>query len=572
MSSFFRSNPLFFWLLGGLLVVGGASGAWLYGQGEGPARQSAAVAENQEAENREAKAVEESAKQDSASGQQQEAAKPEEQQAAAQQEAAPRFDVLRVEKDGNAVIAGSGPPGSEMQIVANGQVVAKGKVGDGGDFAIVLDQPLPKGDYELKLRALTAEGKSMESGESGIVSIPQEGGELLAMVAKEGEASRIMQKPEGQSAGSEMKSEETQAAGAASQEAAPKKEEVAKAAEEPKQEELAAKADEAPKQQESAAKVEEAPKQEEAAKVEAAPKAEDAPKTEEVAKAEPQPEPKAESQPAPQAQPSIRQVQVDAVDVESGKVFVAGVGEPGRRVNIYLDNAYLGTVNIGAQGNFVLEAKGDLGPGTHQIRADQLAANGTDVANRAEVPLLHEVAEAPKAEEQPKQEQMAAKVEGAPKQVEMTAKVEEAPKQEETAAKTEEAPKQEQMAAKTEEAPKQEQMAAKTEEAPKQEETAVKSEEATVEERMAAKTEEAPKQEQMAAKTESGEAEPLRTNASVLIRRGDNLWRISRRMLGRGIQYTVIYEANKDQIRNPHWIYPGQVFTVPGADPQADSG
>jgi nucleoid-associated protein YgaU len=46
--------------------------------------------------------------------------------------------------------------------------------------------------------------------------------------------------------------------------------------------------------------------------------------------------------------------------------------------------------------------------------------------------------------------------------------------------------------------------------------------------------------------------------------RGDNLWRISRRMLGRGIRYTQIYEANVSQIRNPRLVFPGQVFVVPG--------
>lgn len=50
---------------------------------------------------------------------------------------------------------------------------------------------------------------------------------------------------------------------------------------------------------------------------------------------------------------------------------------------------------------------------------------------------------------------------------------------------------------------------------------------------------------------------------SVIIRRGDNLWTISRRTYGRGIRYTTIYTANKDQIRNPHRIYPGQVFMLP---------
>ena len=50
----------------------------------------------------------------------------------------------------------------------------------------------------------------------------------------------------------------------------------------------------------------------------------------------------------------------------------------------------------------------------------------------------------------------------------------------------------------------------------------------------------------------------------VIIQPGNNLWRIARVIYGRGIQYSVIYQANKDQIRDPHKIYPGQIFTTPG--------
>jgi nucleoid-associated protein YgaU len=50
---------------------------------------------------------------------------------------------------------------------------------------------------------------------------------------------------------------------------------------------------------------------------------------------------------------------------------------------------------------------------------------------------------------------------------------------------------------------------------------------------------------------------------TVIIKRGDNLWRIARSSWGKGIRWSTLYQANKDQIRNPHWIYPGQVFVMP---------
>ncbi len=50
---------------------------------------------------------------------------------------------------------------------------------------------------------------------------------------------------------------------------------------------------------------------------------------------------------------------------------------------------------------------------------------------------------------------------------------------------------------------------------------------------------------------------------AVIIRRGDSLWRISRRVYGHGMRYSTIYLANQEQIRDPDRIWPGQVFRVP---------
>jgi nucleoid-associated protein YgaU len=47
------------------------------------------------------------------------------------------------------------------------------------------------------------------------------------------------------------------------------------------------------------------------------------------------------------------------------------------------------------------------------------------------------------------------------------------------------------------------------------------------------------------------------------VSRGDSLWRISRLTYGAGERYAVIYNANREQIRNPNLIYPGQIFVVP---------
>ena len=48
--------------------------------------------------------------------------------------------------------------------------------------------------------------------------------------------------------------------------------------------------------------------------------------------------------------------------------------------------------------------------------------------------------------------------------------------------------------------------------------------------------------------------------------RGDNLWNIARAHYGEGWHHTKIFDANKEQIRNPDLIYPGQVFSLPKVD------
>lgn len=47
------------------------------------------------------------------------------------------------------------------------------------------------------------------------------------------------------------------------------------------------------------------------------------------------------------------------------------------------------------------------------------------------------------------------------------------------------------------------------------------------------------------------------------VKRGDCLWNIAKRFYGNGAKYTTIYNANRNKIRNPNLIYPGQVLWIP---------
>ncbi len=55
---------------------------------------------------------------------------------------------------------------------------------------------------------------------------------------------------------------------------------------------------------------------------------------------------------------------------------------------------------------------------------------------------------------------------------------------------------------------------------------------------------------------------PARINV-VTVQPGNTLWALARERYGQGILYVRVFEANKDKIRNPDLIYPGQVFQLP---------
>lgn len=63
--------------------------------------------------------------------------------------------------------------------------------------------------------------------------------------------------------------------------------------------------------------------------------------------------------------------------------------------------------------------------------------------------------------------------------------------------------------------------------------------------------------------TPSRQATTAPTTRTYTVVRGDCLWNIAKKYYGNGSQYTKIYNANRDKIKNPSLIYPGQVFVIP---------
>ncbi len=269
----------------------------------------------------------------------------------------PAFDVLRVEPDGSTVIAGRGQPNTKLEIRNGDTVVATADVGPSGDFAAVFDQPLAAGDYELTLNTKDGKGASKASEEVATVSVPKDGGgELLAMVSKPGEASRLITVPD--IGGKKAVAETAQTADAAADGAGGVAEAADKAAN-AAGEMLAAATD--TKTGTDTAGTETA-----AATPEAAATMTDA---------------------TTQAGGAKAQIRVSAVELEGDHMFVAGTAKPGALVRIYADDTLVGEAKADEAGRYVVDGPITLSVGRHAVRADVMSADGSKVELRASVPF-----------------------------------------------------------------------------------------------------------------------------------------------------------------------------------------
>lgn len=505
----------------------------------------------------------------------------------------PSFDVVGVEPTGETVVAGRSDAGAIVALTANGEVVGKSIANEAGEWTIILDEPLKPGDYDVGLEVHDQSGDLISGSEERVaVSIPQGGKEqpLVVLNSPDG-PSDILQKPEAAT------SDAVVDASATGTEKEPKAEETVVAAAQPSAEQNNAAADTAPNetkvsetssagegsaketgtaaaasaaqpekeqvQTETAAAGDSAATSEEKAVAAGAPadtaepaKADDtatgntqsaaaseesAPQTAAgeqpqetaaiksgqggqpsetpaaatsasvatepaAASSEPEtsesetqvaaapaakpankaPESKGDaSVSSDQAQDETPSVTVEAVESEKDKVYVAGTGDPGSSVRVYVGDDYQGEAKVGSSGKWLVEGSKNVAEGNVEVRADMIGNDGSTVDARAAVVFEKE------------QDQ----------QIVLTKVVVSG----------------------------------------------------------------------SGSSPGTQGANVQKALPQVIIRKGDNLWRISRRLYGDGVRYTTIYQANKGQIRDPDLIYPGQVFLTPENDlnwpkPDTDNG
>lgn len=465
----------------------------------------------------------------------------------------PAFDLLRVEPDGSMVVAGRAAPGAQVEILRGSSVLATTQAGPHGDFAAVLDRALKPGEHNIVLRSTNQENLAATSVETAIVSIPSgKSGDVVALVQQPGEPSRLItvppaRQPQGGDASRKSPAADAGQGARGTQEALPQGESDTMAgedagrghADDSGKQAAGESAPAAPRQQAGAGGTGEENAQDDASPTSdasgtagAMAEARDEPaaaRSEGAGAAGGQPPSVASEErrtrdagrvPGNAASPFI-----EAVEIDGREVFVAGRAEPGRRVRVYANDILLGQATVSSQGRFLVETERDLPVGDYIIRADVLDRSGKVIA-RAAVPF-----------QRPAGEQVAAV---APDQRGEASSADNARAQSvPTDARQEDGERQ----------PSGEDGGvAESAAAAREDGNAAASGDITLPD--------------LGDTALAPALEPA--EGAVIIRRGDTLWHISRRVYGRGIRYTTIYLANQDQIRDPDLIWPGQIFTLPG--------
>ncbi len=217
---------------------------------------------------------------------------------------------------------------------------------------------------------------------------------------------------------------------------------------------------------------------------------------------------------APSAAAPARSLRIVSVDAQAGgRLDVTGEAQPGAAVRLYLNDTLVAPAQAGPDGRVVFTIGKGVRPGAYRVRLDAADPKTGAVQQRAEAPFSMP----------------------------------------ETAARVAAQP-------------------APTETVRPGTRVAAGTPEAGIAASSTAQPAVSPAAPSAAAPALSGPTEEARTAPpgtfvpeinTAKITRGNSLWQISRRIYGRGNRYTVIYDANQEQIRDPNRIYPGQIFVLP---------
>lgn len=504
----------------------------------------------------------------------------------------PAFDILRLEPDGSLVVAGQSQPDLKVELLDSaGRSIGSDMARSGGDFLIVPDRELPPGDHVLRLVITSKDGRRLSSAETGVLRVPEPGKkDLLAMVTRENAPSRILSKPPQLQPDETPKGEEVEVAALSPQARKPASVVDAPTSDQAQTEDepvIPSTQDETAAAEENALSTAEvtspeaevsAPEQDEISSGEQKQTATSTGEREtasepsvgqvdEPKQAEPSTEvaalAPAENPTAGDGDQSSPQVTIEAIEIEGDRLFIAGAVSPNRTVRLYMNGEPIGDARGTADGRFLLSRPYELRAGEHDVRVDVIGPSDGNVVARAAVQLLHEPqpAELAKAEPAPEpvsqSEATPAAQAGADESVAQL-------DSERVSAETEQTDEQAvQNTVTATEAATPSAASAKTSAVEDSASQATRDVAAVDDAQRQGIVPEKQLREPYRATRAPGDI--IRTGSAVIIKPGDNLWRISRKTYGRGIRYTTIFQANRDQIRDPNRIYIGQIFKLPSA-------
>ncbi|PVE25622.1 peptidoglycan-binding protein [Microvirga sp. KLBC 81] len=234
----------------------------------------------------------------------------------------PSFDLVRVEPNGESVIAGRAAPGATIELLRGDQVHARAVADASGLFAIV-PPALPPGSHQVVLQSIAPDGVRQRSHQSVTVVIDASQKRPLVTLTSPDQPTVVLSNPE------------------------PPEPQVAQTT---------------PKQPEQLAQ------------------------TAEPAQAAPQPQPQANAAPEPQAQPAPRpEIKIVSVETEAGRLFVSGQSAPGATVRLYLNDTLIAPGGAGGDGKVSFSIGSGVRPGEYRIRLDDVDPVSGQVKSRAEV-------------------------------------------------------------------------------------------------------------------------------------------------------------------------------------------
>lgn len=505
----------------------------------------------------------------------------------------PSFDVVRVDAEGNTVVAGAAAPGAMLGILLDGTEVALAPVDTAGKFAAILAIEPSEAPRVLSLVERRADG-----------DVPSDATVIVAPVIAVAEASVAPEVV----AQAEQVAEKVEAEPETTQETVTIEEAATDSVVE-ETEEISQQVSNGGQGSETVA--ESSPKMASEDALEPEIKEPKPEVKEETTAVEATPAPKAPAvivsdaegvrvvQPAaPQeATPEVlAAVSIDSISyTDTGAVMVSGRGNPNAFVRLYLDNALAATAQIDDAGLWSSQLE-DVAGGLYELRADEVDETAK-VLSRVVTPFKRETPETvAKARAQAEAETAAQDTASAEAQQSAVTSAEpdgETPTEpdvasEDTAVDVAEVEAKPETATDVTEAAAPE--VATTEDAA--EEATETSVAAT--ETQALNTETTVSEPAVAPETSVVETAPLATEETeeptavaaegspeaepdakpdtaavqppvriVTVQPGATLWAIARDRYGEGQLYLQVFEANKDKIRDPDLIYPGQVFTVP---------